>query len=119
MISKLGEQTTRFDFHVSKVPYVIHKTYNPDFTITYPSGKEVFIEAKGYFQDAQEIQKYDWVRDALQTNQELVFVFENPDKPIHFRSKRKDGTRMTHGEWADKLKFRHFTLNNVGELLVD
>lgn len=104
-------------FHTSKVPYVIQKTYNPDFTITYPDGKIVFVEAKGYFQDAQEIQKYDWIRDALPEDQELVFVFENPKKPIHFRSKRKDGTKMSHGEWADKLKFRHYTLETMGELI--
>lgn len=103
------------EFHADKVPYTISHIYNPDFTISHPD-RTIYIEAKGYFQDAQEIQKYPAIRDCLAANEELVFVFEKPEKPIHFRTKRKDGTRMSHGEWATKNKFRHFTLTTVGEL---
>lgn len=96
---------------------MLEKEYNPDFTLTFPDGRQIFIEAKGYFQDAQEIQKYPWVRKALKPHQELVFCFEKPNKPIHFRTKRKDGTKMSHGEWADKLGFRYFTIDTIGELI--
>lgn len=105
--------------HSDKIKYVIEHTYNPDFTIRYPDGREVFIEAKGYFQDAQEIQKYPAVKECLETHQELIFVFEKPTKPIHFRSVRKDGTKMTHAEWAEKQGFRYYSLDNVGEILID
>lgn len=104
-------------FHASKIPYVIQKTYNPDFTITYPDGKIVYVEAKGYLQDASEAQKYGWIKEALSDTEELVFVFEKPQKPIHFRSIRKDGTRMTHGEWATKGGFRWFTLETMEALI--
>lgn len=76
-----------------------------------------FIEVKGYFQDAHELQKYPSVREALGQYEELVFVFENPEKPIHFKGQRKDGTKMTHAEWAEKNGFRWFDQDTIGEFI--
>lgn len=66
------------------------------------------IEFKGYFREGAEAAKYTWIRKALPEDHELLFVFDNPTKPMHFRAKRSDGSRMTHGEWATKNNFRFF-----------
>lgn len=77
----------------------------------------LLVEAKGYFQDSAEAAKYKWVREALPDGYELVFLFEKPDTRIHYLSRRKDGSKMSMAEWADKNKFRWFTLDTIGGLL--
>lgn len=69
----------------------------------------LLIEIKGYFQDAAEASKYVWVSKCLPPDTELVFVFEKPDKPMHWLKVRKDGTKQTMMEWADKYGFKWFT----------
>jgi len=69
---------------------------------------EYLLEFKGYFRDGPEAAKYTWVRKVLEPHQELIFIFDNPKKPIHFRTKRKCGTKQTHAEWAIKNQFRYF-----------
>ncbi len=87
--------------------YVVERKYEPDFLIPHSKGKYL-LEFKGYFRDAPEAAKYTWVRKALPDDHEILFVFDKPDKPIHFKPKRKCGTKMTHGQWADKNGFRFF-----------
>lgn len=100
------------------VPYHSEHEYYPDFTIATPEGF-IQVEVKGYFQDRAEMSKYNWVKKALADNEELVFIFERPDKPIHFQAKRKDGTKMTHREWCTKQGFRCFSEADAGELVND
>lgn len=76
---------------------------------------EIFVEVKGYFQEASEASKYLWVRKALKPHQELIFVFERPETEFHWLKKRKDGTRQTMAEWADKNGFRWFTLEGFSK----
>ena len=75
---------------------------------TNSSGK-LLVEIKGYFQEASEASKYLWIRKSLKPDEELVFVFERPQAEFHWLKKRKDGTRQTMAEWADKNGFRWFT----------
>lgn len=70
------------------------------------------LEFKGWFREASEAAKYNWVREALPDDHELLFIFDNPDKPIHFKPKRTCGTKMSHGQWAEKNKFRYFSPTN-------
>lgn len=95
-------------FHPDKVSYVVERKYEPDFEIKHKDGKYL-LEFKGYFRDAPEAAKYTWIRKALPDSTELLFVFDNPDKPIHFKPKRTCGTKMTHAQWAEKNKFRYFS----------
>ena len=71
--------------------------------------RNIYVEIKGYFQDAAEASKYLWVRKSLPPDAELVFVFESPSKAMHWLKVRKDGTKQTMAEWADKNQFRWFT----------
>lgn len=94
-------------FHPELVSYTVSHKYEPDFLISHKTG-EYLLEFKGYFRDSPEAAKYTWIREALNDDQELLFIFDKPSKPIHFRAKRKDGTKQTHGEWALKNNFRYF-----------
>ncbi len=97
------------DFHTAKIHYHIEHDYEPDF-ITKVGDKIIYIEVKGFFSDRAETQKYKWIKKALHPEkEELVFVFEEPDKPMHFQAKRKDGTKMTPREWCIKQGFRVFS----------
>lgn len=112
-------------YHPSeKIEYVSRHKYEPDFTGKIcmeqdcscddsrhcPSSKEVVLEVKGRFRTRQEATKYIFVQEALTAqdgNKEVVFVFQDATKPMPFASKRKDGTKQTHGEWADKNGFKY------------
>lgn len=104
------------EFHPEKIKYTIEKTYEPDFV--HRTGDSVFyLESKGYFQDASELQKYRWVQKALQEGEYLVFIFQTPHKPIHFQKVRQDGTKMTHAEYAEKNGFMWFTKDTIERIL--
>ena len=104
-------------FHRDSIKYTISKTYQTDFTLTGEDGKLVYLEAKGYFQDSTEAAKYVWVREVLGPNEEIVFIFENPETKLHYLAKRKNGTKMTMREWAEKNKFRWYTVDTIEELI--
>lgn len=104
------------EHHPSKIPYTWEHTYEPDFVLDHPGGR-ILIECKGYFQDRNDATKYLWVRKSLPEGHELVLCFETPHKSIHFQSVRKDGSKMTHAEWAEKNGFRWFDESTIGDLL--
>jgi hypothetical protein len=94
--------------HTAEVEYTQVKKYIPDFIRK--TGKfTIYIEAKGRFRDRAEARKYVDVKKGLKKDEELVFVFWNPNTPMPGSAKRRDGTRLTHGAWADLQGFRYFT----------
>lgn len=96
------------DFHPKeKVDYIIPHKYNPDFVISV-NGITYYIESKGRFRDSAEASKYTHIRKHLPDNSELVFIWEKQFTAFPFSKRRKDGTRMTNEEWADKNQFRHW-----------
>tara|TARA_B100001250_G_C19433114_1_gene628392 strand:- start:143 stop:577 length:435 start_codon:yes stop_codon:yes gene_type:complete len=94
--------------HGDKICYTIEHTYEPDFRKVF-KGTEYLLEAKGRFWDHAEYSKYIWIRKNLKKNQELVFLFLNPSAPMPQAKKRKDGTKRSHAEWAEKNNFRWFS----------
>ena len=94
-------------YHPERISYTIDHKYEPDFLIPHSKGTYL-LEFKGYFRDGPEASKYNWIAQALPEDHELLFVFDNPRKPIHFRAVRSDGSKQTHGEWATKNNFRFF-----------
>ena len=95
-------------FHPDSIEYVQVKRYEPDFTYITDKGFKIYIETKGRFRDSAEARKYKDIRNGLGKDEELVFIFQNPATPMPHAKKRRDGTKLTHGGWADKEKFRHF-----------
>ena len=100
--------------HSDKVSYIVEHEYEPDFVKTI-GDKEYLLEAKGRFWDYQEYNKYVWIRKALKPNQELVFLFSSPYSPMPQAKRRKDGTKRTHAEWADKNNFLWYNEDNLPE----
>lgn len=115
-----------------KIHYAVPSTYEPDFILEICSEqdckrtkhgrcsgrKTILVEVKGRFRTRQEATKYIYVRESLkeqgktpeQEERTLIFLFQDSDKPMPFAGKRKDGTKQTHGEWAQKNGFTYFCL---------
>jgi len=93
-----------WNYHAAYIEYIIKKKYEPDFV-----KDEIIIEAKGRFWDHAEYSKYVWIRKALPDKTELVFLFQKPYAPMPQAKKRKDGTKRTHAEWAEKNNFRWYS----------
>ena len=90
------------------INYIIKKTYEVDFINTIEN-KTILLEAKGRFWDYAEFSKYIWIRNALPSPMELVFLFQKPYAPMPQAKKRKDGTKRTHAEWADTNNFKWYS----------
>lgn len=104
------------DFHTKETfEYTISHKYHPDF-IWRNNGNVFLLESKGRFEDSSEASKYKHIRDHLDSNVEIIFVFQRPANPMPRAKVRKDGTKATHGEWATKQGFRWFTEETIGEL---
>jgi hypothetical protein len=94
------------------ISYIIKKTYEVDFVKTI-NNKIILLETKGRFWDHAEYSKYIWIREALPSTMELVFLFQKPYAPMPQAKKRKDGTKRTHAEWADTNNFRWYSEENL------
>lgn len=107
-----------FHNHERDVAYIVPRTYQPDFVFTRKDKTLLYIEAKGRFTDKAEASKYIHIRNSLQTKaHELVFLFYDPNKPMPHAQKRKDGTKQTHAEWAEKNGFKWYTEETIVEIL--
>lgn len=107
---------SKASYHPGSIKYTVEHKYTTDFVVRTDS-KEYLIEAKGRFRDRQEATKYVWVGKALKPNQELVFVFYNPSYAMPHAKARKDGTKQTHAEWAERNGFRWFNKETIEEIL--
>ena len=96
-----------FDYEPFTVPYVIERSYRPDFV---HNASGTLVECKGYFRDG-ETKKYTSIRDSLPTGQQLVFVLMQPNKKI------RKGAKMTMSQWCDKEGILWYTLNTLQELI--
>ena len=99
-------ELVEYDHHPERLTYTVDHKYQPDFV--HSDNPKRVIEVKGRFRDNHESSKYKWIRDC-NPDYELVFIFQNHLTPMPFSKVRKDGTKMTHGEWADKNKFEWYT----------
>ena len=90
-----------WDFHSMRVPYVIKKNYEVDFSRVI-EGVTYLVEAKGVFWDSTVAQKYKHLVQQLPPDTEFIFLFQNASAYLPWSKKRKDGTRMTHAQWCDK-----------------
>lgn len=104
--------------HTDTVDYIVEHTYHPDF-IKKIKGTTIFLEAKGRFWDHAEHNKYVWVKKALPEKIELVFLFADPAAPMPGATRRKDGTKRSHAEWAERHGFRWYSVYNIPKDWID
>ena len=100
--------------HWETIEYVVKHNYEADFVREF-DGKIVLLEAKGRFWDYAEYSKYIHIRNALPEYMELVFLFQKPFSPMPGAKVRKDKTKRTHAEWAEKNNFRWFSEETLPE----
>lgn len=83
-----------------------------------PDGVEghFLIEIKGRFRTRVELNKYLHIRNSL-WKKELVFIFTEAGIALPGAVKRKDGTKMTNEEWAEKNGFRYCFEAEAGAFL--
>ena len=87
----LYEETLKsWKHHAQCIDYIIEKSYEPDFVKV--------IDGK-----------------ALKKNVELVFLFQKPFSPMPGARVRRDGTKRTHAEWADKNNFLWYSEDTLPE----
>ena len=91
-----------------RIDYIVRKKYSPDCSFG-----NIIIEVKGRFRTSGEASKYLWVRKHLLPDQELVFVFANPNLKMPNARRRKDETYRTHADWADHHGFCYYDLTHL------
>lgn len=82
-----------------EVPASMHK-YTPDFKLR----KNVYIEGKGRLLPSER-KKHILVKEQ-NPEIEIMFFFENADKPIY------KGSKTSYGDWCDKYGFKYTDLRN-------
>ena len=102
---------SKCEYHPEMITYTQTKLYEPDFAIG-----EFLIEAKGRFRDSEEARKYLDIRASLIFH-EVEIGFYDPKTPMPRARRRKDGTKFTMAEWADKNGFRYYTCETIIDLL--
>jgi len=98
VISDLLARDIPHVYEPEKLAYFVERHYVPDLKI----GKMI-VELKGYFrQDSQRKMK---AVKAQYPDLDIRFVFQKASSTIQGAKKRKDGSKMTCQEWADRNGF--------------
>lgn len=98
------------------IHYTVPHTYHTDFYFfDEKNQKHIYLEAKGRFWDYQEYNKYVHIKAALDDDEELVFLFAEPNAAMPGAKRRKDGTKYNHAEWAERNGFRWFSEYSLPE----
>lgn len=98
VISDLNVRDVPYMYEPEKLAYYVERHYVPDLKLG-----TMYVELKGYFrQDAQRKMK---AVKAQHPELDIRFVFQNAKATIQGAKKRKDGSKMTCAEWAERNGF--------------
>lgn len=97
------KKSFEFEYEPETIPYVIESTYTPDFVITTSYGKKIYVECKGYLDDAAR-RKMVAVRKA-HPDLDIRILFQKNNKI------RKGKTRYT--DWAMRNNFNDCAVGEV------
>jgi hypothetical protein len=84
-------------YESDKIPYVLTRDYIPDFTVQGPSGRIIFLEGKGHFDDTARSKMAAVKRHNPTLDIRIIFYRAN-----QFVRKKSS---MTYAKWADKYGF--------------
>lgn len=92
----LRKSKAKLAYEAEKIPFTVikHKTYTPDFVITFPDGHKRYIEIKGYLRP-DDRSKMKMVKDQ-HPELDIRIVFQK-DNNLNAQSKTK------YTQWARKL----------------
>lgn len=93
LAASLSGRGIKFGYESKQVPYILERTYNPDFELV---DYGFFIEAKGLLDRDSKAKMLAVKRQHPELD--IRFVFMQADKKI-------PGSKQTHGEWARKNGF--------------
>lgn len=87
----------RIEYETKDIAYVIKldKVYRPDFIVTMPDGREVYIEFKGYLRREDEVKLLNVKQQHPEID--LRIVFEKDNKLV--------GRKSRYSDWAKKNGF--------------
>ena len=98
VIEDLNERGVSYQYEPDKMAYYVERHYIPDLAVG-----NMIVELKGYLrQDSQRKMKSI---KAQYPDLDIRFVFQKASSTIQGAKKRKDGSKMTCGEWADRQGF--------------
>lgn len=98
VIADLDERGVSYQYEPDKMAYYVERHYIPDLAVG-----SMIVELKGYFrQDSQRKMK---AIKAQYPDLDIRFVFQKASSTIQGAKKRKDGSKMTCAEWADRQGF--------------
>ena len=98
VIANLDERGVSYVYEPEKISYTVERHYIPDLAVV-----KMIVELKGYFrQDSQRKMKDI---KAQYPDLDIRFVFQKASSTIQGAKKRKDGSKMTCAEWADRQGF--------------
>lgn len=100
----LEASKVKFEYESEKLSYTVTSNYIPDFIITTKSKKKIYVETKGNGRsfDGSSRRKMIAVKEQ-HPNLDIRIVFWADGK---FGASRKDGTRQTQSQWAEKHNFK-------------
>ncbi len=96
VMADLEARGISYEYEPFSLKYVFEASYTPDIVL--PNG--VIVEIKGKF-DRDDQRKMDLVVKQ-HPDKDIRIVFQRLKTGLIGSAKRKDGTRMTHKEWADR-----------------
>ena len=100
VMSNLTAKGVEFEFEPHSLSYNVTRDYIPDLLIG-----DMYVEIKGYFrQDAQR--KMRAVKKQ-HPEKDIRFLFQRANATIQGAKKRKDGTKMTCADWAERYGFKY------------
>lgn len=112
----------QFKLHPYTEEFIRKTVYTPDLTLIVKD-YEYILELKGYIYTSEGCKKIKDYREHINKSKtltrELILVFQDPNKVFKWKQKRKDGTKMSLCQWADKNKFRWFTYDSIFMLLYE
>ncbi len=98
VISDLVVRLVPHEYEPLKLSYYVERNYIPDLRVG-----TMIVELKGYFrQDSQRKMK---AVKAQHPELDIRFVFQKASSTIQGAKKRKDGSKMTCQQWADRNGF--------------
>jgi hypothetical protein len=92
------EHKFKIGYETEKLEYVLVKNYVPDFVLTFPDGRKVYLEAKGYLR-GEDRAKLLAVKDR-HPELDLHLVFSK-DNRLNKRA------RSRYSDWAKRHKIPH------------